>query len=220
MQILLVYSLACPDILDRTKKMNALDLIKLNVEIENEINASGDLIPLPEKESALLSVNRHQDGYVTYFRYDVPPEIRNEILALDPARALHDHQTVQRMLARYTLCQKAFTGKGYYFAHVPQTEEFAGVAFQEGRYVVLVNGEPVSWAWTQDGSERAAELAVETLPAFRRRGYGRQVVAAWAVDVIRAGQVAFYSHKIGNVASEGLARSLGVVQYAVTTGYS
>jgi hypothetical protein len=53
----------------------------------------------------------------------------------------------------------------------------------------------------------------------RRRGYARQVVAAWATYVLGEGKVAFYSHEAGNVASEALARSLGVAQYAVMTNY-
>jgi len=201
-------------------EMNAVDLIRLNIEIEHTIDSNEDLVPIPGKESALFSISRYQDGYVTYFRYDIPAEIREQIAALGPDAALNDHVTVRRVLACYTPCKEVFAGKGYYFAHIPAPDEFPDVVFHKGCYVIKVKGKPVSWAWTQDESERAAELAVETLPEYRRRGYGRQVVAAWAADVIRGGKVAFYSHRIGNVASEGLARSLGVVQYAASTGYS
>ena len=68
-------------------------------------------------------------------------------------------------------------------------------------------------------SKQAAELAVETAPGYRRLGYARQVVAAWASHVLGEGKVAFYSHEVGNAASEALAHSLGVVQYAVVTTY-
>jgi hypothetical protein len=46
------------------------------------------------------------------------------------------------------------------------------------------------------------------------------VVTAWAAHVLGEGKVAFYSHEVGNTASEALAHSLGVVQYAVVTTYS
>ena len=77
----------------------------------------------------------------------------------------------------------------------------------------------MSWAWTSQESDQAAELAVETEPEYRRRGYARQVVAAWATHVLQENKVAFYSHEVDNTASEALARSLGVVQYAVVTTY-
>jgi len=48
------------------EKLTSLDLIRLNVEIEHDIDSDGNLLPLPGKESALLSISRHQDGYVTY----------------------------------------------------------------------------------------------------------------------------------------------------------
>jgi ribosomal protein S18 acetylase RimI-like enzyme len=84
----------------------------------------------------------------------------------------------------------------------------------------MVENEPVAWAWSQEKNEKAAELAVEVLPQYRRRGYGRQVASAWANHIIQQRLVAFYSHLHDNVPSQALARSLDVVQYAVSAGYS
>lgn len=205
---------------DAMETLDALDLIRLNTEIENAFNADGDLVPLPGKASVLLAIHQHWAGYVTHFGHQLPPEIRHQLRALDPERVLHDHARVQRIISAHAVCSHVFAAKAYYFAHVPTAEEQPDVMFRQGAYVVLVGGEPVSRAWTQDGSDHAAELAVETLPAFQRRGYGRQVVAAWAAHVMAQGKVAFYSHQIGNMASEALARSLGVVQYAISVAYS
>ena len=66
----------------------------------------------------------------------------------------------------------------------------------------------------------AAELALEVLPEYRRRGYGRQVASAWANHIMQEGLVAFYSHLHDNLPSQALAQSLGVVQYAASAGYS
>jgi predicted GNAT family acetyltransferase len=86
--------------------------------------------------------------------------------------------------------------------------------------VIVINGRMVSQAWTERGDEHACELAVETVREYRQRGYARQVAAAWAAGVLDSGRVAFYSHRLVNSASESLARSLGVVQYAVSTAYA
>jgi GNAT superfamily N-acetyltransferase len=196
------------------------ELIALNIEIENQIDASGDLRPLPGKESALFTISRHAGGHTSFYRHDLPHHIRRQIEALDPETALQDHEAVRRILGRYAPCDAVFAGKGYHFARVPSSAEFPDAVYRDGCYVILVDGKPVSWAWTADESEQAAELAVETVPKYRRRGYARQVVAAWAAHVLEEGKVAFYSHKVGNTASEALAHSLGVVQYALTTTYS
>jgi predicted GNAT family acetyltransferase len=64
-----------------------------------------------------------------------------------------------------------------------------------------------------------AEVAVETLPEFQRRGYARRVCAAWANNALRRGKVAFFSHAESNLASRRLALSLGVVEYAACISY-
>ena len=189
-------------------ELSPTELTRLNVEIENQIDSNGDLRPRPGKDSALLVVSRHATGYATFFRHDLPPEV-----------ALDDHQAVRQILAQHAPCDSVFAGRGYYFARPPSQETFPDVVFDKGCYVILVGGTPVSWAWTADQSERAAELAVETDANHRRRGYARQVAAAWANHVIGEGKVAFYSYERGNVASAALAQCLGVVHYAVVTTY-
>lgn len=194
-------------------------LIRLSIGIENQIDSSGDLKPVPGKDSALFSISHHETGYIKFFRYDLPFDVRRQIEALDPEVALKSHKAVRQILVQYTSCDSAFTGKGYYFAHSPSQEEFPDAIFHNGCYVILVDGEPVSWAWTANESEQAAELAVETSAEYRQRGYARQVAAAWANHILGEEKVAFYSHEVGNIASEALAHSLGVVQYAVVTTY-
>jgi predicted GNAT family acetyltransferase len=54
---------------------------------------------------------------------------------------------------------------------------------------------------------------VETLAAWRQRGYGAATVAAWAAAVRRQGRLPLYSTSWDNLASQGLARNLGFVPY-------
>jgi GNAT superfamily N-acetyltransferase len=202
-----------------SRERTPAELIQLSLEIENRIDPSGDLQPIPGKDSALFTISRYKSGYVKFFRYDIPSGIRRQIEVLDPEVALGDLGAVRLILAQHTSCDSAFAGKGYYFTHPFCRDEFPDVVLEDGCYAILVDGEAASRAWTADESEQAAELAVETAAAHRRRGYARQVVAAWAGDVLARGKVAFYSHEVGNTASEALAHSLGVVQYAVVTTY-
>jgi len=63
-------------------------------------------------------------------------------------------------------------------------------------------------------SVRASETVhcagVETLPDYRRTGLGAQVVGAWAGAVQARGATPFYGTTFDNLASQGVARRLGL----------
>jgi hypothetical protein len=59
--------------------MKAIDLIRLNLEIENQINADGDLLCPSEDDSTVLTISRAGTEFVLFFRFDVPFEIRESI---------------------------------------------------------------------------------------------------------------------------------------------
>jgi RimJ/RimL family protein N-acetyltransferase len=62
-------------------------------------------------------------------------------------------------------------------------------------------------------TDRAAEASVETIPAFRRRGYAAAAVATWVDEIRRRGLLPLYSTSWENLASQGVARKLGMQHY-------
>lgn len=199
--------------------LEATDLIRLNLEIEHHLTEDGDLVPLPGKDPLLLLASRHQDGYVFYYRQQMPARLRAEIDALGLERAFDDDAAVQAILAGYAPCTRLVEGVGGYFAAAPTADEFPHVIREGDSYHIEVDGQAVSRAWTWFESDEAAEVVVEALPEFRRHGYARQVAAAWAAGVMQSGRVAFYGYLADNEASAALARSLGVVEYANWVAY-
>ena len=77
----------------------------------------------------------------------------------------------------------------------------------------MERGTPVSACFSSRTSAGASEAGVETLPEFRRRGYASAVTAAWARHVRAAGRVPLYSTSWDNLASQHVARRLGLLLY-------
>ncbi len=98
---------------------------------------------------------------------------------------------------------------------VPDLEEMAG-AFEarEPRVAVVEDGDAVSLCYSARLTSRAAEAGVETLDGYRGRGYAGAAVAGWAHAIRAMGRIPLYSTSWDNLASQAVARKLGLVQYA------
>jgi RimJ/RimL family protein N-acetyltransferase len=80
---------------------------------------------------------------------------------------------------------------------------------------VMEGGYPVSVCFCATGdSAPAVEAGVETAADFRGRGFATRVTTAWASAIRAAGRIPVYSTDWDNLGSRGVARKLGLVQYA------
>jgi predicted GNAT family acetyltransferase len=80
---------------------------------------------------------------------------------------------------------------------------------------VIVEGRAVSVCFSARLTPRAAEAGVETLPDFRGAGHATHAVAAWAQAIRESGRRPLYSTSWENLASQGVARRLGLRMYGV-----
>ncbi len=79
---------------------------------------------------------------------------------------------------------------------------------------VIEDGAAVSLCHSARLTDRVAEAGVETLEAYRGRGYAARVVAGWARIIRANGLIPLYSTSWENHVSQVVAQRLGLVQYA------
>lgn len=101
----------------------------------------------------------------------------------------------------------------------PLERHFAGWLAQEipgclPLVAVLEDGHAVSVCFCARRSDIAAEAGLETAEAFRGRGLGTRVTAAWALAIRESGRTPLYSTSWDNHASLAVARKLGLHAYA------
>ena len=202
--------------------MDAVELIRVQAELEYGVTVADGIIPVTAANAAdvpLVSVARHANGAVVYCRGDLPGDLRDRLVALGGGVLFAERDRVCASLSVVTSDVRMVDCRWYAFARISSPVEFPDATERDGRFVIVRDGEIVAAARSACENVTAAEVEVETTPAFRQRGYGRQVIAAWAYHTVRTGKVAFYSHRWHNTASEALARSVGATWYADTIEY-
>ncbi|MYC95855.1 MAG: GNAT family N-acetyltransferase [Caldilineaceae bacterium SB0661_bin_32] len=189
--------------------------------------------PDPGPKFALI---RGRSSCVWAVRADVPQEIADELDRLAGAEPpVTDFRDAPVHAERYRALAggEVYAGPAFSF---PKTVEqpdatvhvnalpllarhFSGwtAAEMSGRspmVAVVEDGYAVSVCFCARRSDTAAEAGLETAAAFRGRGLGPQVAAAWAWAVRASGRVPLYSTSWENGASLAVARKLGLVAYA------
>ncbi len=86
--------------------------------------------------------------------------------------------------------------------------------------VVVEQGTGVASCFSARLTAQVAEAGLWTHDAFQGRGYGSAATAAWACAVRDMGRIPFYTTDWRNLASQGVARKLGLRMYASGVGLS
>ena len=81
-------------------------------------------------------------------------------------------------------------------------------------FAVMRDGAIASVAYCATAPGRAAEVGVDTQPAYRGEGLAGQAVSAWAAAMHERGVIPLYSVASDNTASLAVAGKLRLIQYA------
>jgi len=223
--------------------LDSYELLRFQLELEGlELDAAEELSTAPSHDHG----ERHfaqavmLDGNCRLFLdASLPANLKAEARTLNISSILRQPELLAAMLA-VEGCQEFETWVSYILTHsidvAPQLERvtlaeyhrldsiyesgFRDFARTRPVYVAVEGGQVVAACTSVRHSEKAAEAWVATDPAFRRKGYGSRVVAAWGNDLLANHKVAFYSHKSDNEASRGLAQRLGLTYWAQGVGFT
>lgn len=199
---------------------DSLQLVEKQIDLEYQRLPGGDLTYYPDSsERAIFIVYQVSGHYQAYFHHQVPAGIRQKLEQTGYEKAFSEPERVEAILAEHVACDRFGPFQSGFFALCPAVEESPLVVEQNGQKEIRIDDLPVSWAWSVRENACSAEAAVETLAAYQRRGFARQVCAAWARQVIQSGRVAYFSYKETNLASRSLAESLGVQPFGTSVSF-
>ena len=183
------------------------------------------------------------EGSIYRFRHDLPDNVvaqLQEIAAAEPMpvnsqKIPRNRRQFEDILQSHASIERVWVGPAYRFPEriTPPTnvihlssedarllkEDLADIRPELNSphpcLAITEDSQVVSICRSVRASARAHEAGVETLAGYRRCGYATSVVAAWAIAVRALNLIPLYSTSWNNVASQGVARRLGLVQYGV-----
>jgi len=191
--------------------------------------------------AARFFMGRTPGGNLWRFRYDLPDDLvqtldqlcRAEPVRADLAPPPQSYDAIRAALAAHAPLASEFRGPAYRAPADLQPLPGAVLLTRASMQVlepwfawlvlewnprqpvaaVIEQGIAVAVCFCARITTRAAEAGVETVPMFRGRGYAAAAVSTWAAEIRRRGLLPLYSTSWHNLASQGVARKLGMQLY-------
>jgi GNAT superfamily N-acetyltransferase len=211
---------------------------ELRVDALFRCDARGRMVEINQWDGGVpprFFLMRTAEGAIARLRHDLPDDLASRLEVFTRAEPQNDPPTSRPAYEREYLqllapVERVWAGPAFVFTDGPPVAAEA-VAVDEANANLLADGFD---GWLADVPHRRPFMArieagravsicasvrispavhcagVETLPGFRGHGHGAAVIAAWAQAVRVLGAAPFYSTSWDNLASQGVARRLGL----------
>jgi len=175
-------------------------------------------------------------------RHDLPPDLARDLARLATEEPIvadlrmepRNYDRIRALLGSHAPIAGAWHGPAYHFPDAPLVPPDGAVRVTRANgellrptfadlirdldwlqpcLAVVEGGAAVSVCFSSRNHPRAAEAGVNTIEAARGRGHAVRAVTGWAAAVRAEGRIPLYSTSWDNVASQGVARRLGLVLY-------
>ncbi len=213
-------------------------LLEIEVEATHPVDASGRFT---SEDSARLFLGQTKDGNVRRFRHDLPEHIIEELdeiideepVVADLRAGLTYLEEYKRILGKQNPVQRVSRGLGYKYPDHLQTFQNVLRVTRDNVHLatdtfpwlleelkqcqpcvaIIEDGQFVSLCHSPYISPKAHIAGIDTLDGYRRRGYATAIAAEWGRAVRELGLIPIYSTGVDNVASQGVARRVGLLHY-------
>lgn len=188
-------------------------------------------------------MGRTVQGNLWRFRHDLPADVvealdhlcRAEPVAVDLTQPPRQETAIKRVLQQHAPLGEEYRGPAYWIPDgIPAPPNVVLINPENGELLrrsfpwllpvpkdngmspiaaTVVDDHAVAVCFCSRIPGRATEAGLETVAAFQGKGYGSASVAGWAAAVHRLGCLPLYSTAWENLASQGVARKLGMRLY-------
>jgi RimJ/RimL family protein N-acetyltransferase len=211
--------------------------------VVNERSYLSAINDLKQSRPPLLFLGRTTSGNMWRFRDDLPNNLienLENLLSKEPPlkskklnAAPKKEGEIKALLEEHRPIEKVWSGPAYYFSQTPRPPDDTVAITKFNK--ALLQGPLVPWGEDVDGglplfasleggevaavcgsvrvSNAVHEAGVETAPLYRRKGHAARAILAWANNVTSLGALPIYSTSWDNIASQALAKKLGLTFY-------
>lgn len=220
------------------------DLLVLHHETLDALNDAGDMVTSNEpfvpgrRRSPRFRASWNEEGICISFRDDIAPRTRAEagrwkanlpqtsITGAPPLEALAEvfnvsEESIGLGVAYSTAQAVRTTGEAVEITQANASLLAAGfleegeIDFIAPSFALVQDAQAVSTAITVRRTPRSIEVGVDTLEAYRGRGYAVATTSTWVNAALIEGLVPFYSTSLDNTASQRVAEKVGLDLFAM-----
>ncbi|MED0984706.1 GNAT family N-acetyltransferase [Bacillus paramycoides] len=220
-------------------KLSELELIAIQAEVLFVHNQVGRIKSVNEhgnlKEPRFF-LGRTREGNITRYHYNLHSETVNEIGKLISERSNHiEIAKIIKILNEERAVENIWMGPTFMFPNnlnkptrtiriTEKNKELLRESFpnlieqmewRKPYFAIVENEKVVSICCSARSTPIASEASVETLSEFQGKGYGSDVVTAWAISIQEEKRIPLYSTAWDNFASQAVARKLKLSNYGM-----